>query len=243
MLSTLLENFSAVHIESWHEQDFNLWLLHFVQTLWPSELSDREFNYHQLPILYRYSKFIFCSAFRFQLSFPVVAFITLKKYRKGNHSSSAEWTHKYGFRQWCLFLELAIESWLEWDLKSREHWVPFGRYNWLRHQAMVSMSSQIQFCTTTSILYFVHFSDSAAAIPQVLNEPLFLEEDMKNDLNKLKENDLVMNNFGQTPCCNGWWKIPKLIMLRLNLLLHKKHYLDKKFFLIANMCFRKYLAI
>lgn len=69
---------------------------------------------------------------------------------------------------------------------------------------MVSMSSQIQFCTTTAILYFVHFSDSAAAIPQVLNEPLFLEEDMKNDLNKLKEKDLVMNNFGQTLYCNGW---------------------------------------
>lgn len=69
---------------------------------------------------------------------------------------------------------------------------------------MVSMSSQIQFCTTTSILYFVHFLDSAAAISQVLNEPLFLEKDMKNDLNKLKEKDLVMNNFDQTPCCNGW---------------------------------------
>ena len=54
-----------VAIESWHEWDYNLWLLNFVQKL--SE--PHNFNWHSEPTLYTYSNLISCSDFILAIAF------------------------------------------------------------------------------------------------------------------------------------------------------------------------------
>ena len=51
-------------------------------------------------------------------------------------------------------LEVAIESWPEWDL-NHDHWIPFRRCNRLSYQAMSPARTQSQLCTATPSSSFV----------------------------------------------------------------------------------------
>ena len=61
-------------------------------------------------------------------------------------------------------LEVAIESWPEWDL-NHDHWIPFRRSNRLSYQAMSSTHTQSQLCTATLISSFAQCPISFRLLP------------------------------------------------------------------------------
>ena len=70
------------------------------------------------------------------------------------------------------FLEVAIESWPEWDLNPRPLNSVFRRSNPLSFQAMSSTRFQSQFCTASPISSFVQCQISFRLLPSSV--PMFI---------------------------------------------------------------------
>ena len=105
--------------------------------------------------LYVYT-YIYIDRYRYRYIFIMYWIIAYKKQSEG-------------------FLEVAIESWAEWDLNPWPHWIPFRRSNRPSYHAMSSSRSKSQLCVATPIsslcsVFTFHFGLSLrhlAHLPQV----------------------------------------------------------------------------
>ena len=95
--------------------------------------------------LLEFQLFIQCSYFVSAIAF-VSRHICFKQNLAQIITWVAEWIDIYGINHWRI-LEVAIESWPEWDLNPQPLNSPLRRSNWLRYQAMSSTRTQNQLCT------------------------------------------------------------------------------------------------